>query len=70
MKTKRIAVKKEPVLHIHNWIVAVKKGTRTRFYYCVNKNEVKLVVRSAAKGRVIEIYRAHHNFQQALYVQD
>lgn len=71
MKTvKKIAVKKEPSLLIHNWVVVIKKGARKRHYYCMTKKEVESVVRSAAKGRVIEIYRAHHDFRQSVYVQD
>ena len=70
MAIKRIAYKEEPVLHVHRYIVQIIKNGKTRFKYCVNLKEVQQEKNKAAKGSVIEVYKAQHNFHQAFYKEE
>lgn len=70
---KKVAYKREPRLHVHNWIVAVsklkvdgkKKFWFTKYLYAVNMKEAKAMALKQTKGTIIEMYSAKHNFVQA-----
>jgi hypothetical protein len=61
-KAKRIAYKKEPILHVHRYIVAIIDGGKTSYWYKRNLKEVKSIRDNAPAGTVIEVYRATHEF--------
>ena len=75
MKCTRIAYKKEPVLHVHRYIVVVgkireekKRGNSywyTSYKYCRNLKEVAEAKRKAPRGSVIEVFKAKHDFRNA-----
>lgn len=71
----RIKYGTEPVLHVHRYIVTVgcnrkatphaKKATwHVKYHYCANRAEVRNLRKSLPKGRVVEVYEAHHNFRE------
>jgi hypothetical protein len=70
MRKHRIKYSKEPILHVHRYIVAVitvskrpeRNVTRTRFFYTENKKEARAIAHKARPGSVVEIYSAVHNF--------
>lgn len=68
-RIKRISYKKEPVLKVHRWIVNVgiqaKDCWRSKFYFCMNKKDVRELVANARPGAIIEIHKATHNFVEA-----
>jgi hypothetical protein len=70
---KKIGYPKEPKLQVHRYIVQVithhKKSPecRTKWHYCVNLKEVKIVCDKSPKGAVIEVFKAEHNFIQAYF---
>lgn len=76
MARKAVYIKygKEPTLHLHRYIVGVscqktsKKGKPswyTKYHYCRNLEEVLNLRNCLPKGRVVEVYEAHHNFREA-----
>lgn len=68
-KLKRVAYKKEPVLHVHNYICTIitvnDKCCDTDFKYVVNLKEVDDLKKKLKVGQVLEVYRATHNFIKA-----
>jgi len=67
---KRVKYGKEPVLHVHRYIVAVgrqkKNHWHTKFFYCQNLAEMRdRRDRAPNKGSVVEVYSATHNFREA-----
>lgn len=66
---RRIKYGKEPVLHVHRYILAIgrktKKGWTWGFRYVANLKEVREARDEAAKGSIVEVYEAHHNFREA-----
>ncbi len=65
----RVKLGKEPVLHVHRYIVSVGRlargSWRTKYHYCTSLSEVKAVRETAPKKSYIEVYEAHHNFREA-----
>ena len=68
-KLKRLALKKEPVLHVHNYICAIHTSNEecvdTDFKYVLNLKEVEDLKKKLKPGQVIEVFRATHNFIKA-----
>ena len=66
---KKVAYKKEPVLHVHNYICAIIKSTDkshdVSYKYVTNLKEVNAVKKKLSKGQILEVYRASHNFIKA-----
>lgn len=69
MKCQRVKYAKEPVLHVHRYIVAIIRPGRTRchtgFRYAGNLKDVREIRDAAPKGAVVEVYSANHNFREA-----
>ena len=67
---KRIKYGKEPILHVHRYIVAIVRPNKNGncsigFRYAVNLKEARSFRDTAAKGYVVEIYKASHDFREA-----
>ena len=72
---RRIKYTKQPYLHVHKWIVTVsrqkaktktaKAHWHTQFHYCVNRLEVRDLLKRMPKGRIVEVYAATHDFREA-----
>lgn len=69
MAYRRVAYKKEPVLNLHRYIVAIITSTDvkydTNYRYCLNMKEVDEAKRAMKPGQIMEVYRASHNFIKA-----
>lgn len=69
MGLKRIAYKREPILHVHNYICAIMTSTEecfdTHYKYVANLKEVEALKKGLKPGQIIEVYRATHNFIKA-----
>lgn len=70
---KKIAYKKEPRLnHFHKYVVTVNKTVKfkgknvvhTKYFYCMNRKEVRARAEAAQKGTWINVFKADHNFVQ------
>lgn len=64
---KRIALKKEPVLKLADWIVVHQKlgSSKKTFHHFMTRKEVRAFKKRAAKGCRLEIHRSSHNFVEA-----
>jgi hypothetical protein len=74
---KRVKYGKEPVLHIHRYVISVGFSVKpkkdraywhTNYQFCMNLKEARAVRNEVLKRRpsaVIEIYKAHHDFREA-----
>lgn len=74
---KRVKYAKEPILHVHRYIVGVsfhvkpKKGKayfHTNYHYALNLKEARAVAKeviSRRKDALVEVYAANHNFREA-----
>ena len=70
---RRVKMGKEPVLHIHRYVVAIgrprKEGKRTvwttTYKYAENLPEAREFRNEAPKGSFVELYRARHDFIEA-----
>lgn len=70
---RRIKYGREPVLHLHRYIAVVgcrrkfrgKLVWHRQFRYLVNLKEVRNLRDSLPKGKVLEVFEAHHNFREA-----
>lgn len=69
MGLKRIAYKREPILHVHKYICAIITATPdcldTNYKYVLNLKEVEALKKGLKPGQIIEVYRATHNFIKA-----
>ena len=71
VKCKRIKYGKEPVLHVHRYIVAIGRHSgkgkcwHWGFRYVLNLKEARACRATAPKGAVVEIHSAVHNFREA-----
>lgn len=70
MRLAKIAYKKEPVLHVHRYVVLIHyvkpDGTKTHYHYCDNLKDVRAHIKSEAQpGDIVEVFKAQHNFVQA-----
>lgn len=67
MKLKKVAYKKEPILHVHRYVVMYfkPKSKITKYAYCQSMKEVREMSSKLPKGTVVEVFRATHNFIQA-----
>lgn len=67
----KYALRNEPKLKIHRYVVSIGKNCKkskcwnVKFHYCSNRNEVRSVQARAAKGAIVEVYSAVHNFLYA-----
>ena len=67
---KKIAIKKEPRLKIHKYIVTVncrlkhkgKMCVHTKWFYCLNLKEVRQRCEQSKVGSWCEVFKADHNF--------
>lgn len=73
MKVQRVNFTKQPILHIHRYVVAIggvdKKDDcyKTKYHYCANLKEVQGLKKKLTKGQVLEVYQAYHDFREAWY---
>ena len=69
MKLNRLSYKKEPVLHIHNYVCAIITSNNevydVAYKYKINLREVLAVKNSLKPGQILEVYRSTHNFIKA-----
>jgi hypothetical protein len=67
---KKLAYKKEPVLHVHRYVIALyRKSGKVGYWYAMNLKEARERARNAKPGTIVEIFRATHNFIQVVQVK-
>lgn len=68
-RIKKVAVKEEPRLDIHKYVVQIKVGRRTGYRYCMSLkgkiNSVQQVKREVAAGARLEVFKVSHEFKEA-----
>ncbi len=65
MRAIRVKKGKEPVLHVHRYIVVASRGKRSGFWYCASLKEVREIRDRQRKGTIVEVFSAVHNFREA-----
>ena len=65
MKTKRVAYKKEPKLHIHKYVCLIHTGRGCKYFYEMNLKEVNQRKKTLKSGQVMEVFKADHNYIKA-----
>lgn len=69
----KIGYKKEPRLDANRYVVRIGKHVkdvwRWTYHYPRTKKEVVQIAKSAAKGSIVEVFSAAHNFIQAYEVK-
>jgi len=62
---KKIALKKEPVLRTHCWIVVTKFNGESMHYFCSSRKEVTDEIKTRPVGSAIKVFKAAHSFVEA-----
>ncbi len=67
-KAKRIKTAKEPILHVHKYVVVIhtfSKQYKVKYRYAFNLKDVKEYRDSAPKGAIVDVFKANHEFKES-----